>query len=221
MSCLARAANNPRYLSYYMPCLNWLRQYKASYITGDLIAALTVASVYLPMVLSFADSLAHVPPINGLYAFVFNPLMYAIFGSSPALMVGPDATASLLVGTVVKRSADLVNGDGDPVLQARVCGIIAGMTGATILAAGLARVGFLDSVFSRPFLRGFISAVGFVIFVEQLVPQAGLVEEAKRAGVSHGSSVEKLVFLARNLSDAHVLTATIAASTFVALMVLR
>ena len=204
-----------------MPCLNWLRQYKASYITGDLIAAITVASVYLPMVLSFADSLAHVPPINGLYAFVFNPLIYAIFGSSPALMVGPDATASLLVGTIVKRSVDLVDGDEDPVLQAKVCGVIVGMAGAAILVAGLARLGFLDSVFSMPFLRGFISAVGFVIFVEQLIPQAGLVAEAKRAGVSHGSSVEKLNFLFRNVHNVHGLTAIVSATSFVSLLVLR
>lgn len=205
-----------------MPCLNWLRQYKASYLTGDLVAAITVASVYLPMVLSFADSLAHVPPINGLYAFVFNPLIYAIFGSSPALMVGPDATASLLVGTIVKRSADYTGGgDEDSVLQAKVCGVVVGMAGAAILVAGLARLGFLDSVFSRPFLRGFISAVGFVIFVEQLVPQLGLVEEAKEAGVSHGSSVDKLGFIFRNLDSVHALTAIVSATSFGSLIVLR
>lgn len=210
-----------RFFSYYMPCLNWLRQYKPSYITGDLIAAITVASVYLPMVLSFADSLAHVPPINGLYAFVFNPLIYAIFGSSPALMVGPDATVSLLVGTIVKRSADYSGGDEDPVLQAKVCGVVVGMTAAAILVAGLARLGFLDSVFSRPFLRGFISAVGFVIFVEQLVPQLGLVEAAKSAGVSHGSSVDKLGFIFRNLNNVHFLTVLVSATSFFSLIVLR
>ncbi|SPO01524.1 related to sulphate transporter proteins [Cephalotrichum gorgonifer] len=222
---LAREAgveyNKIMLLSYYIPCLSWLRQYKTSYISGDLIAALSVASIYLPMVLSFADSLAHVPPINGLYSFVFNPLIYAIFGSSPALMVGPDATASLLVGTVVKGSVDLVDGDSDPVLQAKICGVIAGMAGCTILVAGLARLGFLDSVFSRPFLRGFISAVGFVIFVEQLLPELGLVDEAKRAGVSHGSSVEKLTFLARNIHKSHHLTVIVSATAFVVLLVTK
>ena len=161
------------------------------------------------------------PPINGLYAFVFHPLIYALFGSSPALMVGPDATASLLVGTTVKRSADLSGGDEDPVLQAKVCGVLVGMAGAAILVAGVARLGFLDSVFSRPFLRGFISAVGFVIFVEQLVTQMGLVEEAKRAGVSHGSSVDKLAFMFRNVNKVHTLTAIVSATAFVSLMVLK
>jgi MFS superfamily sulfate permease-like transporter len=210
-----------RYLAYYIPCLKWLRQYKSSFLVDDLVSALSVASIYLPMVLSFADSLAHVPPINGLYSFVFNPLIYAIFGSSPALMVGPDATASLLVGTIVRRSMDDADGDADLVLQARICGIVAGVSGATILVAGIARLGFLEGVFSRPFLRGFISAVGFVIFVEQLVPQTGLVEEAKRAGVSHGSSVEKLAFLIRNLEKVHVLTAIVAGTCFVVLLSLR
>jgi len=186
-------------------------------MTGDLISALTVASFYLPMVLSLADNLAHVPPIHGLYSFFFNPLIYAIFGSSPALMVGPDATVSLLVGTIVKRSGE----ENDDALQAQVCGIIAGIAGATLLAAGLVRIGFLDSVLSRPFLRGFISAIGFVIIVDQLLPQMGLTEAAKKAGVSHGSSVEKLTFLIRNWRQAHTLTFAISATSFVVIMVCR
>ena len=101
-----------RYLSYYIPCLTWMQQYKLSFIKGDLVAALTVASFYLPMALSLASNLAHVPPIHGLYSFVFNPLVYALLGSCPQMIVGPEAAGSLLVGSVVKQSVDS-GGDED------------------------------------------------------------------------------------------------------------
>src|SRR3954465_1247750 len=99
-----------------------MRQYKLSYLKGDFIAAVTIAGIYLPMALSLADNLAHVPPINGLYSFVFNPFIYAILGSCPQMIVGPEAAGSLLVGSVIKRSIDLGHGeDGNDLMHAQVC----------------------------------------------------------------------------------------------------
>lgn len=211
------------YISYYVPSVVWMREYKWSYLKGDFIAALTVAGMYLPMALSLADNLAHVPAINGLYSFVFNPLLYAILGSAPQMVVGPEAAGSLLVGTVVKSSVDLGRGeDDDAVLHAKICGVVTGMAGATVLLAGLARLGFLDSVLSRPFLRGFISAIGFVIFVDQLIPELGLSSLAsKTPGVGHGSSVDKLKFVFNNISHVHRLTFAVATASFVIIMVCR
>lgn len=198
-----------------------MRQYNLSFLKGDFIAALTIAGMYLPMALSLADNLAHVPPINGLYAFVFNPFCYALLGSSPQMILGPEAPGSLLVGSVVKGSVDNGRGaDDDAVMHAKICGVIAGTAGATILLSGLFRLGFLDSVLSKPFLRGFISAIGFVIFVEQLLPELGLAELAAQT-VGHGSSVDKLAFIFGHLGDVHVLTAAVAASSFAIVMTCR
>lgn len=209
------------YLSYYLPCLIWMRQYKLSFLKGDFIAALTIAGMYLPMALSLADNLAHVPPINGLYAFVFNPFCYALLGSAPQMILGPEAPGSLLVGSVVKGSVDRGRGsDDDAAMHAQICGVIAGTAGATILMAGLFRLGFLDSVLSKPFLRGFISAIGFVIFVEQLLPELGLAALAADQ-VGHGSSMDKLAFIFAHLGDVHVLTAAIAFSSFAIVMTCR
>ncbi|KFA45536.1 hypothetical protein S40293_06580 [Stachybotrys chartarum IBT 40293] len=210
------------YMSYYIPCLTWMSQYKASYIQGDLVAAITMASFYLPMALSLAANLAHVPPIHGLYAFVFNPFVYALLGSCPQMVVGPEAAGSLLVGSVVKASVDMGHGAEDnDLVHAQICGVVAGMAAATVLIAGLARLGFLDSVLSRPFLRGFISAIGFVIAVDQLIPELGLAKLADEAGVSHGSSVEKISFMVDNINHAHRLTFAVAAVSFGIIMVFR
>ncbi|KAF3766686.1 hypothetical protein M406DRAFT_345114 [Cryphonectria parasitica EP155] len=209
------------YLSYYLPCLIWMREYKFSFLKGDFIAALTIAGMYLPMALSLADNLAHVPAINGLYAFVFNPFCYALLGSAPQMILGPEAPGSLLVGSVVKGSVDRGRGaDDDAIMHAKICGVIAGTAGATILLSGLFRLGFLDSVLSKPFLRGFISAIGFVIFVEQLLPELGLASLAADH-VGHGSAVDKLSFIFSHLGDVHVLTAAIAAASFAIVMTCR
>ncbi|AEO58394.1 hypothetical protein MYCTH_2305695 [Thermothelomyces thermophilus ATCC 42464] len=209
------------YLSYYLPVMVWAKKYSWSYFKGDFVGALTVAGMYVPMALSLADNLAHVPPINGLYAFVFNPLVYALLGSCPAMVVGPEAAGSLLVGTVVKSVVDRSGGDEDAALLAKICGIVAGMAGAMVLIAGIGRLGFLDSVLSRPFLRGFISAIGVVVAVDQLLPELGLSRLADQARVGHASSVDKLVFIFRNLDQVHRLTFVVAATSFVIIMVCR
>lgn len=182
-----------------------------------------MASFYLPMALSYASNLAHVPPINGLYSFVFNPIIYAILGSCPQMVVGPEAAGSLLVGSVVRSSVDDgTTGEGDDLMHARVAGVVTGMAGATIFIAGLTRLGFLDSVLSRPFLRGFISAIGFVIVVDQLIPEMGLAELAEQVGgVSHGSSVDKLRFLFGNANQASGITCAVAGISFVIIMMFR
>lgn len=212
-----------RYLAYYFPFVNWIIQYKWAYLKGDVIAALTMASFYIPMSLSYASNLAHIPPINGLYSFVFNPLIYAFFGTCPQMVVGPEAAGSLLVGSVIRDSVDAGHaGDNDGMMHARIAGVVTGMAGAIILIAGLTRLGFLDSVLSRPFLRGFISAIGFVILVDQLIPEMGLAHRAKEVGgVNHGSSLTKLIFLFTNLQFAHGLTCGVAFGSFAVIMVCR
>ena len=183
-----------------------------------------MASFYIPMALSYASNLGHIPPINGLYSFVFNPFIYALLGTCPQMVVGPEAAGSLLVGTVVRGSIDLGHsGDQDDERNAAIAGVVTGIAGAIIVIAGLTRLGFLDSVLSRPFLRGFISAIGFVILVDQLIPEMGLARRASHdpGGASHGSSAKKLVFLVMNLRYAHKLTCAVAFGSFAIIMVCR
>lgn len=211
------------YLFYYIPFFIWIKQYRWSWLKGDITAAITIASMYLPMALSYADNLAHVPPINGLYAFAINPFIYALLGSCPLMVVGPEAAGSLLIGSIVKNSIDLGRGEEDnTILQAQVAGVAVGIAGATVFLMGVFRLGFLDSVLSRPFLRGFISAIGVVIFIDQLIPVLGLHHAATSApGVTHGSTVEKLEFVLTHLGDRHKLTAIIGVVGFAVIMVLR
>lgn len=139
------------------------------------------------------------------------------------MVVGPEAAGSLLLGTVVKSSGDVGHSrDEDPIMQARIAGVVTGMAGAVIFIAGLTRLGFLDSVLSRPFLRGFISAIGLIILVDQLIPEMGLSQRATHVGgVSHGSSLDKIIFLVKNVRSAHGLTCGVAFGSFAVIMVCR
>lgn len=209
------------YFSYYFPLVKWLPQYQWAWLQGDLVAAFTMASFYIPMSLSYASNLGHIPPINGLYAFVFNPLIYAFLGSCPQMVVGPEAPGSLLVGTVVMTCIDQSGSrDDNAVLNAEVAGVVTTIAGLVILIAGIARLGFLDGVLSRPFLRGFISAIGIVILVDQTIPELGLSRQADKE-VAHSSTAEKLMFLFRNLGKSHKLTAAVSISSFVVIMIFR
>jgi MFS superfamily sulfate permease-like transporter len=172
------------------------------------------------MALSLSSNLAHAPPINGLYSFIINPFFYAILGSSSQLIVGPEAAGSLLVGTVVKATVESGHSsEMDDAAHAQVVGIVTGLAGAFIFIAGLTRLGFLDNVLSRPFLRGFITAIGVVIFVDQLIPEMGLYDRAE--AVNHASTVEKFVFILENGEYAHKLTTVVAFSSFAIIMAFR
>lgn len=209
------------YLAYYIPILNWAPQYKWRYFKGDFIAALTMASFYIPMALSYASNLAHVPPVHGLYSFAINPLIYGILGSCPLMIVGPEAPGSLLTGEVVRENIKKgTSGDEDGRLNAEIAGIVTCLAGAFIFIAGLFRLGFLDNVLSRPFLRGFISAIGIVIFIDQLIPMLGLAKVAADQ-VSHGSCLDKMFFLVRNVGKAHGLTSALSFTAFAIIMFFR
>lgn len=174
------------------------------------------------MALSLASNVAHSPAINGLYGFFFHPLIYAILGSSSRMVVGPEAAGSLLVGTAIRSSVDQGSSkDDDLVANAQVVGVVTGMAGAMVLIGGITRLGFLDNILSRPFLRGFVSAIGFMIFVDQLIPEMGLADLAKELGVTHGSSVDKLVFVFQNMHQAHVLTCAVSFGSFAIIMLFR
>ncbi|KAK8152337.1 sulfate transporter family-domain-containing protein [Phyllosticta citribraziliensis] len=211
------------YLAYYIPIFNWLRQYKWRYLRGDFVSALTMASFYIPMSLSYASNLGHLPPVNGLYSFVFNPFIYAIFGTAPLMVVGPEAPGSLLTGEVVRENIrNGHTGDHADQRNAEIAGITTFIAGAVILLSGLFRLGFLDNVLSRPFLRGFISAIGVVIFVDQLIPELGIARLAEGpGGVEHGSTIDKLIFIIEHLGKAHKLTCAVSFSAFFIIMFCR
>ncbi|MBX2928310.1 MAG: solute carrier family 26 protein [Saprospiraceae bacterium] len=149
-------------ISKYVPILEWLPRYKKSDFRGDLQAGLTVGIMLIPQGMAYA-LLAGLPPIYGMYAGIVPLILYAFFGSSRHLSVGPVALVSLLILAGVSQLAETRTEAfaGIAIATALVAGII------QVLLA-LFRLGFLINFLSHPVISGFTSAAAFIIGLGQL-----------------------------------------------------
>lgn len=157
------------YVSYYVPIALWLPKYRAAYVVGDLLAGVLLASFQIPLVMSMASSLAKVPPLVGLYSAIAAAVVYAVFGGVPTLIVGPLPALLVLYGQVI---GDIVKSLEVSVLEASAA-LSLGMS-LTFLVGGVLRWGFLDKIFSRALLKGFVGAMGVIIITNQLAIQMRL-----------------------------------------------
>jgi sulfate permease, SulP family len=146
----------------WMPAWGWLRRYRRSDLRGDVSAGLTVAVMLVPQGMAYA-LLAGLPPVVGLYASTVPLLVYALFGSSRQLAVGPVAIVSLLTLSGVSALAE-------PGTQEFIAlaALLALMTGIIQLVLGLLRAGFIVNFLSHAVISGFTSAAAIVIGLSQL-----------------------------------------------------
>ncbi|WAX93069.1 sulfate permease [Aminobacter sp. NyZ550] len=149
-------------LARYLPILQWGRTYDRHALTGDLLAAVIVTIMLIPQSLAYA-LLAGLPPEAGLYASIAPVILYAIFGTSRALAVGPVAVVSLMtaaaIGNIVEQGT---------MGYAVAALTLAGLSGAILLAMGLLKLGFLANFLSHPVIAGFITASGILIATSQI-----------------------------------------------------
>lgn len=151
-----------------VPLLDQLGNYRRGWLRGDLTAGLTTAVMLIPQGMGYA-MLAGLPPIYGLYASLLPVFVYALFGTSRQLAVGPVAMVSLLVAAGVGELAPA--GSPDFVTYAV---LLALMVGALQLALGLGRLGFLINFLSHPVISGFTSAAALIIAFSQLKHLLGI-----------------------------------------------
>lgn len=151
-----------RPLAQYLPILDWGRRYDRGQFTGDMVAAVIVTIMLIPQSLAYA-LLAGMPPEAGIYASIAPIVLYAIFGTSRALAVGPVAVVSLMTAAAVGNIAQ--SGTAGYVTAALT---LAFLSGAMLLALGLFRLGFLANFLSHPVIAGFITASGILIAASQL-----------------------------------------------------
>lgn len=149
-------------LKRYLPILEWGRTYNRSILTNDLMAAVIVTIMLIPQSLAYA-LLAGLPPVVGLYASILPLVLYAIFGTSRTLAVGPVAVVSLMTAS----AAGAVAAQGTPeYLEAAIT--LAMLSGIMLAVLGLLRLGFLANLLSHPVISGFITASGILIATSQL-----------------------------------------------------
>ncbi|MBW7923061.1 MAG: sulfate permease [Rubellimicrobium sp.] len=155
-------------LSNLLPILDWGRRYSRATLGADLMAALIVTIMLIPQSLAYA-LLAGMPPEAGLYASIVPIMLYAVFGTSNALAVGPVAVVSLMTAAAVGEVA--ASGTAGYAVAALT---LAGLSGAMLLVLGLFRLGFVANFLSHPVIAGFITASGILIATSQLGPVLGV-----------------------------------------------
>jgi SulP family sulfate permease len=176
----------------FIPAYGWLRDYNRASLSSDLSAGLIVAIMLVPQGMAYA-LLAGMPPIHGLYASTVPLIIYALFGTSRHLSVGPPALMALLTFASVSALAE--PGSEEYVSLAL---LLAFMAGALQLIVGLLRMGFITNFISHPVLSGFVHASVIVIALSQLKHLVGI-------PLSGGhSTVVSLMELGRRIGEANL-----------------
>lgn len=155
----------------YLPVLTWGRTYTRQSFTNDLTAAIIVTIMLIPQSLAYA-MLAGLPPQMGLYASILPITLYAVFGTSRSLAVGPVAVVSLLTAASISRIA--TPGSDDYIFAAIA---LAFLSGVLLVAMGVFRLGFMANFLSHPVIAGFITASGLIIAASQLKAILGISAE--------------------------------------------
>jgi len=186
----------PPFLRRYLPILDWGRTYDRTALSNDLIAAVIVTIMLIPQSLAYA-LLAGLPPEAGIYASIVPIILYAVFGTSRALAVGPVAVVSLMTAAAVGQVA--AQGTAGYTIAALT---LAALSGGMLLILGVFRLGFLANFLSHPVIAGFISASGILIAASQLKHVLGI--------DAHGHTLPDLVgSLAAHVGDTNPVTLAI------------
>jgi len=204
---LTRLARLAR-LTRFAPGLAQARTYERAWLRGDTIGGITVAAYLVPQVMAYAG-LAGLPPVTGLWAIIPALALYAVFGSSPQLSVGPESTTALMAATVVAPLAA-----GNPGRYAELAAALALIVGVLSLAAWAMRLGFVADLLSQPTLVGYMTGVALIMMVGQLQKASGVPVH----GDTFFAEVRSFV---TGVDDLHPATLGLAAITLAFLLVLH
>ena len=146
----------------WLPGVELVRNYNLFMFRSDLAAGLVLASLLVPVGMGYAEA-SGLPAIFGLYATIVPLLIYALTGPSRILILGPDSALSALIAATV-----LPLSGGDPYRAAALAGVLAILTGAIAILAGLLRLGFVTDLLSKPIRYGYMNGIALTLLVGQL-----------------------------------------------------
>uniref|UniRef100_B8HNX3 Sulfate transporter n=1 Tax=Cyanothece sp. (strain PCC 7425 / ATCC 29141) TaxID=395961 RepID=B8HNX3_CYAP4 len=157
-----------RLLLSHLPGLQHLLSYQLGWLRGDLLAGITVAAYLIPQCMAYGE-LAGVQPIAGLWAILPPLVLYALFGSSRQLSVGPESTTAVMTAAAI---APLVG--NDPSAHASLASLLALIVGIICVLGFYIRLSFLADLLSKPILVGYMAGVAVIMIVGQLGKISGI-----------------------------------------------
>ncbi|CUU22128.1 Sulfate permease CDS [Bradyrhizobium sp.] len=146
----------------WLPGLDTLRQYEAAWLPHDIFAGIVLATMLVPVGIAYAAA-SGLPGIYGLYATIVPLLAYALFDPSRILVLGPDsALAAILLGVIAPLA------QGDPLRAVTLAGMMAIVSGTVCILAGVARLGFITELLSKPIRYGYMNGIALTVLISQL-----------------------------------------------------
>ena len=157
-----------------VPGVGVLRSYRREWLAKDVVAGLILTALLVPQGMAYAE-LAGLPAITGLYTSVLCLLGYALFGPSRILVLGPDSSLGPMIAATI---APLVLADGDPARAVALASMLALIVGAVMILAGVAKLGFMADLLSRPTQIGYMNGLALTILIGQLPKLLGFSVDA-------------------------------------------
>ncbi|WP_295383997.1 SulP family inorganic anion transporter [uncultured Thiodictyon sp.] len=146
----------------WLPGIQTLRAYELAWLRHDILAGLVLTTMLVPVGIAYAVA-SGVPGIYGLYATIVPLLAYALFGPSRILVLGPDsALAAVILAVVLPLSG------GDPLRAVALAGMMAIVSGTLCILAGVARLGFVTELLSKPIRYGYMNGIAATVLISQL-----------------------------------------------------
>ena len=158
-----------------LPGLRVVQTYRRAWLGSDIVAGLVLTAVLVPVGMGYAEA-AGLPAIAGLYATILPLLVYALFGPSQVLVLGPDSSLAPIIAATVAPLAL-----GDPARAGDLAAGLALVAGTFCIAFGVLRLGILTELLSKPIRIGSLNGIALTIFVGQMPKLFGFSVDA--AGV--------------------------------------
>ncbi|MCO4888239.1 sulfate permease [Cupriavidus sp. WGtm5] len=172
----------------WLPGLTMLRTYQAAWLPRDLAAGLVLTTMLVPVGIAYAEA-SGVPGVYGLYATVVPLLVYAVFGPSRVLVLGPDsALAAPILAVVIQVSA------GDPARAIAAASMMAVVSGVVCIVMGLLRLGFITELLSKPIRYGYMNGIALTVLVSQLPKLFAI-------SIDEGGPLREILALGRAILD--------------------
>ena len=203
-----RSAHKPPLSTRYLPLVASVRRYNVLRLRTDATAGVTVAALALPASMAYAD-IAGLPVTAGLYSLLLPLVVYALLGSAPWLVVGPESTIALLVAAGLAPLA--IAGSAEYTTLAAALALI---VGGFYLSARLLRLGWIADYFSQAVLVGYLTGVAILIVLGQFGKLVGVSSDEDNKVIALGDIVA-------NLGQANAATVALAVAAFVLLIGLR
>jgi regulator of replication initiation timing len=196
-------------LKKIFPIIEWFLNYQKAWLKGDISAGLTVGIMLIPQGIAYA-MIAELPPIYGLYTAMIPQIVYAIFGTSRQLAVGPVAMDSLIVASGVATLAEIGT---ENFIEFAI--LLALMMGVLQVLFGIFRLGFLVNFLSKPVISGFTSAASLIIGLNQLKHLTGM-------NINRNSKLQNIVVDAvQHFKEVHLLTLSIGVISIITIVLFK